>query len=223
MEKVTPKEINSIRFYLRHRGIETPALEEELLDHIVSATQEDMEEGMSFYDAFKSVIAKFGPFGLKKIQNKYYHTFENSVSKTFFIELKNLFITPYILVPIILFVFAFLFKGIIENQLTIIFASRALDIAISGFMISFWIYIYIIYPGGKLLKRTKRAIITWIILPLFLVFHFLKDNYLNEGYVPEVNSFIVSIILTYFVFAILAGLKTWNIFKNKRNKFLQYV
>ncbi|MEA3446355.1 MAG: hypothetical protein U9R19_16690 [Bacteroidota bacterium] len=69
---LTKDQTNWIRQNIRNRGIETIDLEHEMLDHISMAVIEKMEEGLSFREAYKSVLLTFGPFGLQKLQNLKY-------------------------------------------------------------------------------------------------------------------------------------------------------
>ncbi|MCF8370964.1 MAG: hypothetical protein K9H64_05030 [Bacteroidales bacterium] len=65
---LTKEQTDWIRTNIRNRGIETIDLEHEMVDHISSAVEEKLDEGVAFRDAYKSVVNEFGPFGLKKLQ-----------------------------------------------------------------------------------------------------------------------------------------------------------
>ncbi len=56
---------------LHYRGIVADGIEDELLDHVCSATEEQMTSGKKFIDAYTEVLKKFGHTrGLRKTQEK---------------------------------------------------------------------------------------------------------------------------------------------------------
>jgi len=60
-----------IRKDLHYRGIVHEGLEEELIDHICSSVEEQMEKGIRFIDAYHSVLKKFGhTAGLRQTQQQ---------------------------------------------------------------------------------------------------------------------------------------------------------
>lgn len=70
MPNLSDNHINWIRNNIRNRGITSIDLEYEMVDHIASATEEQMSKGLSFRDAFKNVMFSFGPYGMEKLQEK---------------------------------------------------------------------------------------------------------------------------------------------------------
>ncbi|MCF8370963.1 MAG: hypothetical protein K9H64_05025 [Bacteroidales bacterium] len=69
---LTKEQIDWIRTNIRNRGIETIDLEHEMVDHISTAVEEKLVEGIPLRDAYKSVVNSFGPFGLQKLQDLKY-------------------------------------------------------------------------------------------------------------------------------------------------------
>lgn len=69
---LTKEQIDWIRTNIRNRGIETIDLEHEMVDHISTAVEEKLEEGVPLRDAYKTVVNSFGPFGLQKLQDLKY-------------------------------------------------------------------------------------------------------------------------------------------------------
>lgn len=90
---LTKEQTNWIRTNIRNRGIETIDLEIEMVDHISSAVEEKLEDGIQFRDAYKSVVNAFGPFGLQKLQDQKYGQLRK---KGFWMILRNLkvYLTP---------------------------------------------------------------------------------------------------------------------------------
>ena len=70
MKSLTNHQVEAIRNNICKRGVETIDLEYEMVDHIATAVEEKMDEGSSFYDAFKAVMISFGPYGMEKLQKE---------------------------------------------------------------------------------------------------------------------------------------------------------
>ena len=69
--QLTNDHITYILKDLHYRGIVHEGLEEELVDHICSSVEEQMEKGIRFIDAYHSVLKKFGHTeGLRQTQHQ---------------------------------------------------------------------------------------------------------------------------------------------------------
>lgn len=78
---------------LHYRGIVHEGLEEELVDHICSAVEKQLEEGVRFIDAYHTVLKKFGhTAGLRETQKQALQVQHNSTTK---LMLKNYFIIAF--------------------------------------------------------------------------------------------------------------------------------
>lgn len=86
--KLTDEHIDYIEKDLHYRGIVLDGLHEELLDHICSAVEAEMDKGLRFIDAYHQTLKDFGhTAGLRQTQ---YQTLRSENSKTK-IMLKNYF------------------------------------------------------------------------------------------------------------------------------------
>lgn len=93
--KLTEDHISYIIKDLNYRGIVADGIQDELIDHIGSAVEDEMQKGSRFIDAYHQVLQKFGhTAGLRKTQQEIiYH--ENHQAKLMFrnyltIALRNL-------------------------------------------------------------------------------------------------------------------------------------
>jgi hypothetical protein len=90
-----------IRKNLKKRGIETLDLLEEMTDHFAEAVEEAMTENpkLGFRDAFNCEVAKFGAFGMMKLQDRFNAKLEKEAYGEMLKELKGLFKLPAIIAP----------------------------------------------------------------------------------------------------------------------------
>src|SRR5687768_3917576 len=80
MLKLNNEHIDYIIKDLRYRGVVLENFEDEVIDHVCSAVETEMEKGKRFYDAYCDVIKNFGyTEGLRKTQRETLQ-FENSTS-----------------------------------------------------------------------------------------------------------------------------------------------
>jgi len=87
--KLSESNINFIIKDLNHRGIIAEGIQEELIDHVCTAVESKMEQGIRFADAYNEVLQSFGhEQGLQQTQNEVVRTENNYTS----IMLKNHFI-----------------------------------------------------------------------------------------------------------------------------------
>ncbi len=102
MAMLNVKQIQWIRTNIRNRGIETIDLEYEIVDHVSSAVEEKLAEGVSFIDAYKSVVNAFGPFGFKKLQSQKYAKLRKKGRRMIFQNMKSYFKFPKIALPFLI-------------------------------------------------------------------------------------------------------------------------
>ena len=70
MGQLTNEHIGYIIKDLNYRGIVHEGLQEEMVDHICSLVESEMENGMRFIDAYHDVLQTFGhTAGLRKTQH----------------------------------------------------------------------------------------------------------------------------------------------------------
>ena len=74
-------DIEFIRNDLRDRGVSLPEVEDELIDHIVSAVENEMKKGTDFNSSYREVISSFGIFGVRQVQVEKELSSENGVLK----------------------------------------------------------------------------------------------------------------------------------------------
>src|SRR3990170_936965 len=71
MSQLTADHIDYIRKDLSYRGIIVEGIQEELIDHICSAVEVEMEKDLRFIDAYHKVLKAFGHTpGLRETQQK---------------------------------------------------------------------------------------------------------------------------------------------------------
>ncbi len=71
MPELTNDHIDYITKDLNYRGVVAEGIEQEMLDHICSATEAEMEKGKKFIEAYHEVLKSFGyTSGLRQIQNQ---------------------------------------------------------------------------------------------------------------------------------------------------------
>ncbi len=71
MAELTKDHIDYIIKDLNYRGIVAEGIEQEMTDHICSATEVEMEKGKKFIEAYHEVLKSFGhTSGLRQIQNQ---------------------------------------------------------------------------------------------------------------------------------------------------------
>lgn len=93
--KLSEDHISYIVKDLNYRGIVVEGIQEELIDHICSSVEEEMEKGLRFIDAYHNVLKKFGhTSGLRETQKQTlhsHHTKPQDMLKNYFIvALRNL-------------------------------------------------------------------------------------------------------------------------------------
>jgi putative ABC transport system permease protein len=64
------EQIEFIRSDMERRGLLYPPLREEIVDHVCNAIESQLESGVPFMDAYKQVLAGFGPQGLSALNNQ---------------------------------------------------------------------------------------------------------------------------------------------------------
>ncbi len=70
MVKLTPDDINFIRYDLKKRGVTDPALFQELVDHISCEVELEMRRGLSFKEAYEKGAMKVSPSELSTLQDQ---------------------------------------------------------------------------------------------------------------------------------------------------------
>ncbi|HMR55810.1 MAG TPA: ABC transporter permease, partial [Cyclobacteriaceae bacterium] len=93
--KLSEDHISYIVKDLNYRGIVVEGIQEELIDHVCSSVEEEMEKGLRFIDAYHNVLKKFGhTSGLRETQKQTlhsHHTKPQDMLKNYFIvALRNL-------------------------------------------------------------------------------------------------------------------------------------
>ena len=73
MVELTELQIELIDAYIKENGVAQNELQEDLLDHLCTSVESQLQQGKSFEEAFQHTINLFGPGGLKQVQNE---TFE---------------------------------------------------------------------------------------------------------------------------------------------------
>jgi len=72
--KLSEDHISYIVKDLNYRGIVVEGIQEELIDHVCSSVEEEMEKGLRFIDAYHNVLKKFGhTSGLRETQKQTLH------------------------------------------------------------------------------------------------------------------------------------------------------
>ena len=127
------KEIEWIRKNIRNRGIETIDLEYEMLDHISLAMEEKLITGDSFRDAYKTVMAGFGPFGMKKLQEKKYGELRKKGYLLFFKNLITYFHPPKIALTLLIAAILLLLYKYLNNDSIVYYSSGAISFLIPMF------------------------------------------------------------------------------------------
>ena len=73
MAELTEFQIDLIDDYIKENGVAQNELQEDLLDHLCTSVESQLQQGKSFEEAFQHTINLFGPGGLKQVQTE---TFE---------------------------------------------------------------------------------------------------------------------------------------------------
>ena len=73
MVELTELQIELIDAYIKENGVAQNELQEDLLDHLCTSIETQLQQGKSFEEAFQHTINLFGPGGLKQVQTE---TFE---------------------------------------------------------------------------------------------------------------------------------------------------
>ena len=73
MSELNEQQVALISAYIKQYGIAQNELHDDLLDHVCTSIENQMDEGKSFEAAFEQTIKLFGPGGLKQVQQQ---TFE---------------------------------------------------------------------------------------------------------------------------------------------------
>ena len=73
MAELTDFQVDLIDAYIKENGVAHAELQEDLLDHLCTSVEGQMQQGKSFEEAFQYTINLFGPGGLKLVQTQ---TFE---------------------------------------------------------------------------------------------------------------------------------------------------
>lgn len=75
MAQLTEEHISYITKDLSYRGLVDEGIREELIDHVCSAVEEEMDRGKRFFDAYRDVLRLFGhTSGIRKLQNEVIET-----------------------------------------------------------------------------------------------------------------------------------------------------
>ena len=73
MAELTEFQVDLIDAYIKENGVAQNELQEDLLDHLCTSVETQLQQGKSFEEAFQHTITLFGPGGLKQVQTE---TFE---------------------------------------------------------------------------------------------------------------------------------------------------
>jgi hypothetical protein len=71
--ELTEQQIDLISAYIKENGVAQDELHDDLLDHVCTSIETQLQQGKSFEEAFHYTLNLFGPGGLKQVQNE---TFE---------------------------------------------------------------------------------------------------------------------------------------------------
>ena len=71
--ELTELQVELVDAYIKENGVAQNALREDLLDHLCTSIETQLQQGKSFEEAFQHTLNLFGPGGLKQVQNE---TFE---------------------------------------------------------------------------------------------------------------------------------------------------
>jgi len=70
MNCLTDQQVAFILRDIRAKGLRSPELEEDILDHLCCLTEDAMMQGAPFAAAYNNALAAFGPNGLCKVQSE---------------------------------------------------------------------------------------------------------------------------------------------------------
>ena len=73
MAELTEFQVDLIDAYIKENGVAQSELQEDLLDHLCTSVEGQIQQGKSFEEAFHHTLNLFGPGGLKQVQTE---TFE---------------------------------------------------------------------------------------------------------------------------------------------------
>jgi putative ABC transport system permease protein len=92
MSQLKNEQIELIRRDIERRGLLYPPLREEIIDHMCDAVEAEMAGGLTFVDAYRKVLAAFGPRGLSALNDETIHAIGTPVMirNYFKIALRNL-------------------------------------------------------------------------------------------------------------------------------------
>lgn len=68
--ELTTEQIDWIEKDIRSKGITSPELQEDLLDHVCCIVEKNLDKGLMFPEAYDEAIGKFGPAGFRKLQKE---------------------------------------------------------------------------------------------------------------------------------------------------------
>lgn len=123
---LTKEQTDWIRTNIRNRGIETIDLEHEMTDHISSAVEEKLEHGIEFRDAYKSVVAAFGPFGLQRLQKEKYSRLKKKGYRMIFRNMKAYLKLPQIVLTLLIAAILYALYSIVEEDVYVVYVVLAL-------------------------------------------------------------------------------------------------
>jgi hypothetical protein len=70
MAELTEFQVDLIDAYIKENGVAQNELQEDLLDHLCTSVEGQIQQGKSFEEAFQHTITLFGPGGLKQVQTE---------------------------------------------------------------------------------------------------------------------------------------------------------
>lgn len=70
MAELTELQVELIDAYIKENGVAQNELQEDLLDHLCTSVEMQLQQGKSFEEAFQHTLNLFGPGGLKQVQTE---------------------------------------------------------------------------------------------------------------------------------------------------------
>lgn len=162
-------QVDYIRKVLKKRGIETIDLLEEMTDHFVQAIEEREDElpQLTLREALRQEVAKFGTFGMMKLQEDYQRKLEKEGLRILWRTFLSFWKIPQIMGSI-----AFLYATFLSIQFFGQYAVTFYRIAILALALVFvGVMIYYRYRlgAGNLAMYTKlHSSLHWIYLPVLV-------------------------------------------------------
>ena len=203
MKALTKEQIEAIRKNICNRGIDTIDLEYEMVDHIATAVEEKMEEGKTFYDAYKAVMVTFGPYGMEKLQKERNKKLEREGWKLAFQYLRTYFRLPKITLTIAIVLGLYSLYTLSSNAVFIFETLYIISMFVS--------FAFVIYDSWKMRhKKFSQLLIVgrlyYITSVLPLNFYGLFSNHLVYSMIGSVAFLSIHILIQLISFEMKRGI-----------------